>query len=103
MNNSKKNSGLSPLALILIITASIVAAVGIVFLVLNILKKRRAKKLEPWCDDADSWELDDDLLSDLRFDDDDECCCGCHDDIAEAVDSAIEEIEAVADEMDEDK
>ena len=105
MNNSKKNSGLSPLALILIITASIVAAVGIVFLVLNILKKQRAKKLEPWCDDVDSWELDDDLLSDLRFDDDDECCCGCdcHDDIAEAVDGAIEEIEAVTDEMDKDE
>ncbi len=77
MNNSKKNSGLSPLALIFIITASIVAAVGIVFLVLNILKKRRAKKLEPWCDDIDSWELDDDLLNDLRFDNDDECDCDC--------------------------
>ncbi len=100
MNNSKKDSGLSPIALIIIITASIVAAVGIVFLVLNILKKRRAKKLEPWCDDAESWELDDDLLNDLRFDDDDECCCGCDcdDEIADAVDDAIEAISAVAEE-----
>ena len=72
MNNSKKHSGLSPLALILIITASIVAAVGIVFLVMNIIKKRRAKTIEPWCDDAESWELDDDLLDDLRFDDEED-------------------------------
>lgn len=102
MNNSKKNSGLSPLALILVITVSIVAAVGIVFLVLNILKKSRAKKLVPWCDDAESWELDEDLLNDLRFDDEDECCCGCDcdcdDEIADAVDDAIEAISAVAEE-----
>ncbi len=105
MRNSRKNSGLSPLALILIITTSIVAAVGIVLLVLNICKKRRAKKLDPWYDDSDSWELDDDLLGELRFDDEDECCCGCDcgeevsDDIANAVDEAIEAIESVTDEM----
>ena len=102
MRNSKKNSGISPIALILIITTSILAAVGLTLLVLKLINKKRAQRLSPWNDDVDEWELDDDLLGELRFDDEDDCgcCCGCEkeipEDIANAVDEAIEAIESVA-------
>ena len=105
MTNNKKNSGLSPLALILIITASIVAAVGIVILVLKFIEKHREKKALDSCGccDLDGWDLsDEDLLGDLSFDDG-ECCCGeCEvpEEISAAVDEAIEAISAVSEDAD---
>lgn len=111
-NNRKENGGLSALQLILIITASIVAAVGIVFVVMTILKKRNEKRAlkSCHCDDFDEWEFDDDLLDDLRFDDDEDCgCCHCHDtedesevsdELSAAVDEAIEAISAISDDKD---
>lgn len=97
MKDNKKNSGLSPLALILIITASIVAAVGIVVFVLKFLDKKRKQKAIGSCDccDLDDWDLgDDDLLGDLAFDDEEEV----PEEITAAVDEAIEAISSVSDE-----
>lgn len=95
-----KNSGISPLKLALIITGSIVAAVGIIMLVIKFIKKKQEQKAleagECGCDCcADGWEFDEDMLGELDFDDDDECCeCdNCvSDEISEAVDEAIEAI-----------
>ncbi len=112
MRNNRKENGLSTLQLVLIITASIVAAVGIVFAVMAIIKKRNEKRAlkNCHCDEIDEWEFDDDLLSDLRFDDEDEdCgCCHCHDEdepevsdeLSAAVDEAIEAISAINDDKD---
>ena len=93
MRNQSKNSGISTLKLILIITGSIVAAAGIIFLVYKLLKKKQANKGFDgccFCDD-DEWELDDDILGELRFDDD-ECDCN---NITESVDDAIDAVESV--------
>ncbi len=107
--NKNERNGLSTLQLILIITTAILAAVGIVFLVLSFLKKRDEKRAikNCNCDELDEWTFDDDLLSDLCFDDEDEdCgCCHCHDDepevsdeLSAAVDEAIEAISSISDE-----
>ncbi len=109
--NKSERNGLSTLQLILIITVSIVAAVGIVFLVLTFLKKKNEKRAikNCNCDELDEWTFDDDLLSDLCFDDEEyeeDCgCCHCHDDESEvsdelsaAVDEAIEAISSISDE-----
>ncbi len=91
-NESKNSGGISTLKLILIITGSIIAAAGIIFLVYKILKKKQARKALDgccFCDD-DEWELDDDILGELRFDDD-ECC----ENLSESVDDAIDAVESV--------
>ncbi len=93
-NQSKNSSGISTLKLILIITGSIVAAAGIIFLVYKLLKKKQAKKAFDgccFCEDED-WELDDDILGELRFDDDEDCDC---DNLTESVDDAIDAVESV--------
>ncbi len=90
-NQSKNSGGMSALKLILIITGSIVAAAGIIYLVLKFLKKKNAGKLDCCCCD-DEWEYDDeDLLGDLRFDDEECCDCGCED-IDSAIDDAIDSV-----------
>ena len=99
MRNNKKENGISALQLVIIITASIVAAVGIVFAVMTIIKKKNEKRAlkNCCCDDIDEWEFDDDLLGDLRFDDDDEgCgCCHCHDDDEPEVSDEPEDVEEI--------
>ena len=95
----KEKKGLSPLAWIIIITTSIVAAVGVILLVLKIVQKKREKKaLEACdcCDDLDSWEFDDeDILGDLSFEDD-EIYSHNDEQIAAAVDEAIDAVEAIS-------
>ena len=110
-----KNSGMSALKLALIITGSIVVAAGIIFAVVSLIKKHRERKALAACDCCDccedDWSFDDDMLGELRFDDEDEdehehcCACGCADcesevpdDISAAVDEAIEAIESISDE-----
>ena len=107
MRKQNKNSGINALKLALVITASIVAAAGIIFLVVKLLKKAEERKMlscDCGCDCCDDdWGFDEDVLGDLRFDDE-ECECGCSKDseasseISAAVDEAIEAIEAVSDE-----
>ncbi len=105
--NKNKKSGLSPIAMILIITTSIVAAAGIILLVLKFVQKKREKSaLEGCdccdCDDLDSWEFDDaDILGDLSFDDE-ELYAHNDEQIASAVDEAIDAVGAVSAEL-EDK
>ena len=97
-NQSKNSGGMSTLKLILIITGSIVAAAGIIFVVYKLIKKAQAKKAlgEGCClCDEDEWEFDDDILGDLRFDDEELCDC---DSITDAVDEAIEAVESVIEE-----
>ena len=88
MKNNKKKSGLSALQLALIITGSIIAAAGILFAILQICKKKANKKAADACCceddllDLDEWELDEDILSELGLDEEEEgegCCCGCED------------------------
>lgn len=111
MRKHNKNSGISPLKLALIITGSIVAAAGIIFIAVKLIKKAQEKKALAACDCGccdccdDAWEFGDDMLGELRFDDDEECCgdgCDCEDgvsdEISAAVDEAIEAIEAVSEE-----
>lgn len=113
MKKHNKNSGISPLKLALIITGSIVAAAGIIFVVVKLIKKAEEKKALAACDCGccdccdDAWDFgDDDILGDLRFDEEDADCCegGCDcadcvsDEISAAVDEAIEAIEAVSEE-----
>lgn len=96
MKKNNKN-GLSPLALVLIITASIVAAAGIILLVLKFVQKKREKcALDccDCCDELDSWEFDDeDLFGDLSFDGDEE--------IAASVDEAIDAVGEVSAEIED--
>ena len=76
MKNNKKS--LSAFQLILIITGSIVAAAGIVFAAVKLLKKYCPKLACHCCDEDDyeDWEFDDDMLDQL--DDNEECdCCDC--------------------------
>lgn len=86
---NQKNSGMSTLKLILIITGSIVAAAGIIFLILKLLKKKKAGKDLDCCCCDDEWEFDDDMLGDLRFDDEE--CADC-DGIDAAIDDAIDAV-----------
>ena len=85
MKNKKNCESMSALKLALIITGSIVAAAGIVVLILSICKKKCHKKHVCDCCDApesnDSWDIDEDALGELELDDDDCCCdeCGAHD------------------------
>ena len=96
MKKNDKN-GLSPLALVLIITASIVAAVGIILLVLKLVQKKREKSALDYCDCCDElgdWEFDDeDLFGDLAFDGDEE--------IAASVDEAIDAVGEVSAEIED--
>ncbi len=101
MKNQKKKSGLSALQLVLIITGSIIAAAGILFLILQICKKKCNKKAIDACccegdlDDLDGWDIDEDILSELDFDDDELCCC---EDCAEcAIEDAAEDNDTAAD------
>ncbi len=109
MRKQNKNSGINGLKLALIITGSIVAAAGIIFLVVKLIKKAEERKMLSCdcgfdCDCCDEdWGFDEDMLGDLRFDDEeDECdCCKAKDtsdEISAAVDEAIEAIEAVSEE-----
>ncbi len=106
MRKHNKNSGISPLKLALIITGSIVAAAGIIFVVVKLLKKADEKRALAACDCGccdccdDGWEFDEDMMGELRFDEDEECCDGAcvSDEISAAVDEAIEAIEAVSEE-----
>lgn len=86
MKNCKKNCGsMSALKLALIITGSIVAAAGVVALILSLCKKKHHVKNHvcDCCDapeSSDSWDIDEDALGELELDDD--CCCdecGAHD------------------------
>ena len=87
-----KEHKISPLKLALIITGSVVAAAGIVLLILKLVKKSKANKALDCCDCCDcgdEWfDGDEDLLGDLRFDDD----ADASDDITDAVDEAIEAV-----------
>ncbi|MCI8388088.1 MAG: hypothetical protein HFE63_06425 [Clostridiales bacterium] len=81
MKNCKKCSenSMSALKLILIITGSIVAAVGILCMIMKLCKKKHCLKPVECCcghdeDTVDSWDIDEDVLDDLILDDDD---CGC--------------------------
>lgn len=103
----KKNNsnGISALKLAFIITCSIIAAAGIVLLIAKFINKKKIKDaLDGCCCDCDcgcddEWfDGDEDYLGDLRCDDDEENCCDANDDIAAAVDEAIEAIEAVTEE-----
>ncbi|MBE6610882.1 MAG: hypothetical protein E7632_00200 [Ruminococcaceae bacterium] len=84
MKKTNKKSGLSAFQLILIITGSIIAAAGILFVILQICKKKANKKAADACccedelDDLDAWDIDEDILSELALDDE-ECCCDCAD------------------------
>ncbi len=107
MRKQNKNSGINGLKLALIITGSIVAAAGIIFLVVKLIKKAEERKMLSCgcgCDCCDDdWGFDEDMLGDLRFDDEEyECECSkakdTSDEISAAVDEAIEAIEAVSDE-----
>lgn len=107
MRKSDRNSKLSPLALVIIITTSIIAAVGIVILVLKFIEKMREKKALASCgccdcDELDSWDFgDEDLLGDLAFDDEE---VEVPEEISAAVDEAIDAISAVAKDIEkEDK
>ncbi len=83
MKNCKKSSGLTPLQLTLIIVGAIIAAVGIMVLIMQICKKKCNKNAIDACccecepDELDGWEIDDDILRELDFDDEDECDCDC--------------------------
>lgn len=104
MKKNTKNSGLSALKLALIITGSIVAAAGIILILAKLIKKKKAIGegccCDCGCDCDDEWfSEDEDYLGDLRYDEDDEDgCCQNEDEIAAAVDEAIEAIEAVTEE-----
>ncbi len=105
MRKYNKKSGITPFKLALIITGSIIAAAGIIFLVVKLMKKAQEKKLLASCDCGcdccdEAWEFDEDMLGDLRFDDEECCDCGCSsdDEISAAVDEAIEAIESVTEE-----
>lgn len=80
MKNCKKCSdNMSALKLILIITGSIIAAAGILCLLMQLCKKKHHKKVCGCCDDEcdtiDSWDIDEDVLSELELDDDEDCGC----------------------------
>lgn len=91
-NCKKKCDSSSALKLALIITGSIVAAAGIIMLIIKLCKKSGAKHICDCCcdelDNNDSWDIDEDALGELELDDD--CCedcscceCGCGDADAE--------------------
>lgn len=109
MGTNRKENGLSTLKLILIIVGSIIAAVGIIFLIMKFLQKKGERRSfkSCCCDDIDGWEFDDDLLNDLRFDDCEECDCEetyapeASEEISAAVDEAIEAISSITDEENE--
>ncbi len=96
MRNQSRNSGISTFKLILIITGSIVAAAGIIFVLYKFIKKKQSNKtFDGCCCEEDEWEFDDDLLNELRFDDEENCDCG---NISNAVDDAIAAVESVVEE-----
>ena len=107
MKNKKNCGSMSALKLALIITGSIVAAAGIVVLILSICKKKCHKKHVCDCcgetESNDSWDIDEDALSELELDDDDCCCdeCGAHD-VEEDGEPAEAETEAATEEKAED-
>ncbi len=86
MKNSTKKTGLSPLQLALIIGASVIAAVGILILIMQICKKKANKKAADACccegdlEDIEAWDIDEDILAELGLDEDEtEEICGCAD------------------------
>ena len=99
-NCKKKCESMRALKLALIITGSIVAAVGIVILILKLCKKKcHANQVcDCCCDESesnDSWDIDEDALGELELDDDDCCCDEC------GADDAEEDGEASAPEAEE--
>ena len=96
-NCKKKCESMSALKLALIITGSIVAAAGIVLLIVKLCKKKCHTKRV--CDCAgdfgtnDSWDIDEDALGDLELDDDCDCDCCCGDDAEEEIEKAADDAE----------
>lgn len=79
-NSNRKSDSMSALKLALIITGFIVAAAGIVLLIVKLCKKKcHTKKVCDCCFDdeesIDSWDIDEDALGELELDDDCDCCC----------------------------
>lgn len=102
MKKCKKycEEGCGALKLALIITGSIVAAAGIILLLLKLFKRKHVKlPCDCCCDDHesdDSWDIDEDVLNELELDDSDEDeTKGCD---AEAEDTEEEVEEASEDE-----
>ena len=97
MKKCKKycEEGCGALKLALIITGSIVAAAGIILLLLKLFKRKHVK-LPCDCCSVDSWDFEVDFLNELELDDSDEDeTKGCD---AEAEDTEEEVEEASEDE-----
>jgi hypothetical protein len=67
---------MSALKLAMIITGSIVAAAGIILIIMRVCKKKHQHKVHDCCcgidaDEADSWDIDEDVLTELELDDED--------------------------------
>lgn len=90
MQKYKKNyqsESMNALKLALIITGSVVAAAGIIMILMHMCKKKHHRKAHGCCcgienDVSDSWDIDEDILNELELDDDEECCGGQDDGIA---------------------
>lgn len=80
-NCKKKCDSMSALRLALIITGSIVAAAGVILLIVKLCKKKSHTSKACECHDDfssnDSWDIDEDALGDLELDDDCDCDCCC--------------------------
>ncbi len=99
MKQCKKKNSLSALQLALIITGAILAAAGIILLILKLCKKCPVhSKSKKHIDDSDifdgndeSWDVDEDLFDNIDLDDDEmgsDCGgCGCPacDDCADSI------------------
>ena len=108
MKNCKKNcESMGAVKLALIITGSIVAAAGVILLLIKLCKKKcHTKKVCDSCHEdlgpSDSWDIDEDVLGDLELDDDCDCCCDCEgEDSEDDVEKASEE--AKSEETSEEK
>ncbi len=101
-NCKKKCESSSALKLALIITGSIVAAAGIILLIVKLCKKSGAKHVCDCCcdelDNSDSWDIDEDALGELELDDD--CCDGDCTDCCGCDEAPVEETEAPAESND---
>ena len=70
-----QNESMNALRLAIIITGSIVAAAGIILIIMRFCKKSHPHKIHECCgidsDEADSWDIDEDILNELELDDED--------------------------------
>lgn len=71
-----QNESMNALKLAIIITGSIVAAAGIILIIMRIYRKNHQHKIHDCCcgidgEEADSWDIDEDILTELELDDDD--------------------------------